>query len=179
MITLITGGVRSGKSGFALTLAPPDLEKYFIATAEPLDERMKQKIRNHREERKDLGFTTIEEPLDLANAFQEIIENSSENKAFILADCMTLWVNNLLYLKREDKEIQKYMGRLLEVIQGARQNIALVTNETGWGVMPENALARKFSDLLGDLNKRLAEISDVVYCMVSGVPVLIKGKNKN
>ncbi len=164
-LTLITGGIRSGKSNYALELARERCagKKCFIATAEALDEEMKLRIKRHQEERGP-DFHTIEEPLDLAG----VVARAQENYPLILIDCLTLWVNNLLFH-------HKGPGPLLKTLEARQSDIIIVTNEIGLGVIPENPLARKFIDELGFLNRSLAQQCDEVYFMVAGIPQLIKG----
>ena len=165
-LILITGGIRSGKSSFALDLARERCagEKCFIATAEALDEEMRVRIKRHQEER-GTDFYTVEEPLDLAGA----VARAQEKFPLILIDCLTLWVNNLLFY-------QKASDTFLKTIEARQSDMIIVTNEIGLGVIPENPLARRFIDELGFLNRYVAQQSDEVYFMVSGIPQCIKGE---
>jgi len=171
-LTLITGGTRSGKSRYALELAREragDRAKCFLATAEPLDEEMKVRILRHREERGS-DFITVEEPLRLSQA----VLSAQEQFSFILIDCLTLWMSNLLS-HLSDEQMEHEVKSFLEVLSSRKTDLLFVTNETGWGVIPNNVLARRFVDELGSLNRKLAEISDEVILMVSGIPSMIKG----
>ncbi len=171
-LTLVTGGIRSGKSRFALELAQARASrKTFLATAEPFDEEMKKRILRHQAERgKD--FTTVEAPLHLAHAVRE----ASRHTDLVLIDCLTLWVNNLLYrFGSEPEKIHFEMDSLLDVAADRQTDIILVTNEIGLGVIPENLLVRRFLDEQGRLNQELARISDEVIFMISGIPQVIKG----
>ena len=172
-IMLITGGIRSGKSAYALKCAETfHSPKIFLATAEALDEAMNIRIQNHQKERGE-DYTTIEEPLHI----DEVLHTLPKNTSAVIIDCMTLWVNNLLY-KLEDNEqrIQKKINVFLKVLQESPLNIFIVTNEVGLGIIPENKMARRYIDVLGRLNQDIAGMSDEVTFMVSGIPQKIKGK---
>ena len=169
----LTGGVKSGKSRLALTLAREfEGKKTFIATAEAFDEEMKASIARHRAER-DKNFFLIEEPVHLAKAIQ-VAEASS---GVIVIDCLTVWLNNLYYHLKEDGAAMKEEQELfLDALQHTKTNIIVVSNEVGSGILPENALARKFMCELGILNQRTAQVCDEVIFLVSGIPQQIKGK---
>lgn len=175
MLTLITGGVRSGKSRVALELArQTDISgpKCFLATAEPLDQEMKARIAKHQEERAN-DFLTIEEPLYLANA----METAQKESSLLLVDCLTLWVNNLLYhFAAEPDVIQHEIRSFLEAVSLRKSEMIVVTNEIGLGLIPHDPLSRRYLDELGNLNQSLARLSDEVIFMVSGVPAWIKGE---
>ncbi|OGX26449.1 MAG: hypothetical protein A2787_08575 [Omnitrophica WOR_2 bacterium RIFCSPHIGHO2_01_FULL_48_9] len=169
---LLTGGVKSGKSRLALALAQKFVgKKVFIATAEAFDDEMKAGIARHQEERSK-SFFVIEEPAQLAKAIQ-MAESSA---GVIVIDCLTVWVNNLLYHLKEDEQAAREEQKLfLDALQHTRTNIIVVTNEVGSGILPENALARKFIYELGILNQKAAQVCDEVIFMVSGIPQRIKG----
>ncbi len=175
-ITLITGGIRSGKSRYALSLTQKmNGQKIFIATAQAFDESMSVKIKKHQEERGE-GFTTIEEPIYLAKAMSALHQESD----VILIDCLTLWVNNLLYYFKEDTgKIRQQFDLFLDVLANPPRQIVIVTNEIGLGVTPENELTRKFIDELGFINQRVAQLSDEVIMMIAGLPQFIKGVNRH
>jgi len=167
---LITGGIRGGKSRHALSMAQAvEGKRIFLATAKASDEEMELRIKRHQKERGN-AFDTIEEPLHLD---QRITEHSDAD--VILIDCLTLWVHNLMQAVGEDhQQIVDKQESLLEVIRQSRSTIILVTNEVGWGIIPDNALARRFMDELGFLNQRLAQVCDEVIVMVAGIPQKIK-----
>lgn len=173
-LTLITGGVRSGKSSFALALArerAAGMSKCFLATAEPLDEEMKARILRHRDERGS-DFVTVEEPLQLSQTILRVQDQFS----LVLVDCLTLWMSNLLlHSPKEPSVMEREVKSFLEVLGSRKTDFLIVTNETGWGVIPDNAFARRFVDELGGLNRKLVEISDEVILMISGIPSMIKG----
>ena len=170
-IILITGGIRSGKSRYALSLAQKITgQKIFIATAQPMDESMTARIKKHREERGD-GFITVEEPLYLAKAMKAIPQDSEA----VLIDCLTLWVNNLFYYFKDDySKVRQQFDLFLEVLISPPAQLIIVTNEIGLGVTPENESARKFIDELGLINQGVAHISNEVILMVAGLPQFIK-----
>ncbi len=170
MIELITGGVKSGKSSYALKLALSRKQKsrFFIATAEALDEEMTERINKHKQERGN-RFETIEEPLDVPESLLQLPQNS-----VCVIDCITLWISNLMHHKRTD-----LIHRLIDVLNSTSCDVIIVTNEVGMGIVPANKLARRYTELLGETNARIAEISDRVTLMISGIPVTIKGGLNN
>ena len=160
MRTLVTGGVKSGKSRHALLLASDFAEpRRFLATALAFDDEMRDKIARHRAEREG-RFETIEEPL-------EIHEKLGEN---MILDCIPLWLNNLLYYGREG-DFEPMLGSLIERLP---RDIVLVTNEVGMGFVPVDPLARRYGVLLGTANARLAAACDRLILMVAGVPLRVK-----
>lgn len=162
MKVMVTGGVASGKSTFALELARAwSGGKLFVATAEPLDEEMRARIAKHRRERGE-SFRTVEEPLSIER-------HAGEN---VVLDCVTMWMNNLLHYEKE-AEWERILNAFLD---GLGERAAIVTNEVGWGTIPENALARRFNRFLGAANRLIASRMDEVYLLVSGVPLQIKSR---
>jgi len=160
MRTLITGGVKSGKSSHALILARDFASpRFFLATAEAFDEEMKEKIARHKAERRE-RFTTIEEPI-------AIHERLRDN---MILDCVPLWLNNMFHYGKED-EVEATIEAL---IKGLPATIVIVTNEVGMGFVPADALARRYGNTLGRVNARLAAACDQVILMVSGIPLVIK-----
>ncbi|MGE4266390.1 MAG: bifunctional adenosylcobinamide kinase/adenosylcobinamide-phosphate guanylyltransferase [Deferribacterales bacterium] len=169
MITLVTGGIKSGKTAYALRLCGEYSSKTYVATAEAFDEAMQDKIDLHKAER-DGSWTTIEEPVSLHSVF-----DNAENQDVVLIDCITMWLNNLIYKQLNiEKHIEHFMERLAE----CKKPVVIVTNETGLGVMPANPEGCKFADELGKLNTRLAAASDSVVFMISSIPLAIKGGKK-
>ncbi|MDO9462291.1 MAG: bifunctional adenosylcobinamide kinase/adenosylcobinamide-phosphate guanylyltransferase [Deltaproteobacteria bacterium] len=167
---LITGGCRSGKSRFALDYANRHFtNRLYLATGQALDEEMKERIRNHRKERSQ-DWRTVEEPLNIAGA----IEQEAAKAGVILIDCVTLWVSNMLFQNMPEEEIMRSVGALAEKIHKPLCSFILVTNEVGAGIVPENRLARRFRDLAGMANQKLAACADEVYWLVSGIPIKIK-----
>jgi adenosylcobinamide kinase/adenosylcobinamide-phosphate guanylyltransferase len=169
MIILITGGVKSGKSSRALEQARSGwvFPVSFIATAEALDDEMRLRIQRHREERAQPGggesFITIEEPLELDKAIAGAGPGA-------VVDCIPMWINNLMYYKREDD-----FPRILNgFIQGLPKNCIVVTNETGLGNIPFDEVTRRYNLLLAEANRKIAAAADRVELMVSGIPLRIK-----
>lgn len=169
-LALILGGARSGKSRLALRLAeeqvPPRL---FLATAEPGDAEMAARIAQHRQERSD-GWDTWEVPLELANAIVE----AQERYRIILVDCLTLWVSNLLMVEPSDADLEEACQGLLQAVHRSRTPLIFVSNEVGWGIVPDNPLARRFRDVAGKLNQSLAAGADLVLATLAGLPLVLK-----
>jgi adenosylcobinamide kinase/adenosylcobinamide-phosphate guanylyltransferase len=165
-VTLILGGARSGKSARALALAAT-APHVFIATAEALDAEMAERIRLHQAERgPDWGLA--EAPLDLAEAIRA---NAGEGVT-LLADCLTLWLSNLMHHQRDpDTETEALIAALGEV----PGSVILVSNEVGMGLAPMNALGRAFRDAQGRLNQRIAAMADHVEFVAAGLPLTLKG----
>ncbi len=172
--TLITGGVRSGKSRYACVLARHIIGKrVFIATAQPLDEDMAIRIKKHREERGN-EFLTVEEPLYLARAVEAACVGEPQ---VIVIDCLTFWLNNLYYHFKDDHgKIRQQFDLFLAVLADPSVRIIMVTNEVGLGVMADNRLARTFIDELGILNQKAAGCCEEVILMTAGLPQFIKGR---
>jgi adenosylcobinamide kinase / adenosylcobinamide-phosphate guanylyltransferase len=178
-ITLVTGGARSGKSRFALELALRAAHPAFVATAEPLDGEMAERIRRHREERGGRCLT-VEEPVDLAGALGRL--PAATDTAVI--DCLTLWLSNLLE-RRERRGIADLpadladlpaVGAFLAALAAPPSALVVVSNEVGMGIIPETPLGRRFTDLVGQLNQAVAARADRVVFMVSGLPLTLKGE---
>ena len=164
-ILLVGGGSRSGKSRHALELARRyGPKRGFLATARALDEEMRLRIEKHREERGD-EFTTIEEPFDLAGA----VRAAEDRFDVLVIDCLTLWLSNVML---DGREVDA--DAMLEAIAASPMPCVLVTNEVGCGIVPENALARRFRDCAGTLNRQAAERAMEAYWMIFGVPLRLK-----
>ncbi|MCX7794298.1 MAG: bifunctional adenosylcobinamide kinase/adenosylcobinamide-phosphate guanylyltransferase [Thermodesulfovibrionales bacterium] len=173
-IIFITGGAKSGKSNFALKRASElDGRKVYIATAEPLDEEMKERIERHKKERGSNWFT-VEEPVNISG----LIKDLREKYEVLLIDCLTLWLSNIMLGKEAYIERIEELIRFLKALKDSKQGqltLFIVSNEVGLGIVPDNELARRFRDEAGRLNQRIAEISDEVYFVISGIPIRIKG----
>ncbi len=163
---LITGGVKSGKSSFALELAKKYQRKAFLATGVPFDDEMKIRIEKHKKERGN-EFDTYEEPLEVARTLMEI----SNKYDVIVFDCLTTYLGNLYYY---NVDVESYIDNLIGTISKFQTQLILITNEVGLGIIPENKLARLYMETLGKTNTRLAKIAQEVYLMVSGIGVRIK-----
>ena len=165
---LITGGVKSGKSRFALKIAREieKEEKIFIATARPIDEEMEDKIEKHKKERGNY-FQTVEEPIHLGDTLKKI------NQSTVVIDCLTLWLSNLFFEVRESEKLFE-IESFIQALKEFGGNIIIVTNEVGWGIIPESETSRNYQAELGRLNQEVAEICDEVYVLISGIPSKIK-----
>ena len=188
MIHLVTGAARAGKSRFALTLAeavagPID----FIATAQALDPDMGERIRRHREERGP-RYRTVEAPVFVGDAVRGLPDGGA-----IVLDCLTMWVANLVFSDRTDAQMNadfEALAAALLAVGGAREPggqigmprreesearpIIVVTNEVGWGIVPADALSRRYRDQLGRCNQRIAAVASAVSLLVAGIPMKVK-----
>jgi adenosylcobinamide kinase/adenosylcobinamide-phosphate guanylyltransferase len=240
---LVTGGARSGKSRFAETYAIRLASRgIYVATAQPLDDEMAQRVRAHREQRRRSGFAweTIEEPLDLAGLLDRLAAGQPESESgsrnirqpssgalmeqqpssdartdlkppagtrsarqpvsagranhpadpgtqtahpVVLVDCLTLWLTNQLLAvspdggansARVEREMDERVEQLADAVRLFPHPLVLVTNEVGYGIVPETALGRQFRDAAGRMNQRLAGICDQMFLVVSGIPVELK-----
>ncbi len=170
MLTLITGGCRSGKSTHALAIASaaPAPRKFFIATAEALDDEMRARIAHHRRSR-PAEFQTIEEPQKLGAALASLHGRAD----MVVVDCLTLWIANLLQEHSNDTILAE-ADALAGILIQAPFSTIVVTDEVGWGVVPDNPVARRFRDLLGWTNQKIARAADEVLLMAAGYPLRIK-----
>ena len=164
--TLILGGARSGKTRRALTLGETFPERFYIATAEALDDEMAARIARHRDER-GAAWTTIEAPLDLPAA---ILTVASPN-AVCVADCLTLWLSNLMGAGRE---VEGATAELCRAITAAPASLVMVSNEVGLGLVPQTPLGRRFCDHQGRLNQAVAAIAEQVEFVAAGLPLRLK-----
>jgi len=168
-IIFITGPVRSGKSNFAIEYAIENFKDViFIASAKPIDDEMKKRIEEHKKNRPK-EWLTIEEDINI----DKVVEKY-KGKALII-DCITIWVSNLLYNKFNEQEIIKKVENLMKNIKKNNLSTIIVSNEVGWGIVPENELARIFRDIIGKVHQIISENSDYVYLLVSGIPLILKG----
>jgi adenosylcobinamide kinase/adenosylcobinamide-phosphate guanylyltransferase len=164
-VTFVIGGARSGKSRYAEGLIaelPPPWT--YVATAEALDAEMAERIAAHRV-RRGSTWRTVEAPRDLAAAL------TASGATPVLIDCLTLWLSNLMLA---GADIEMETARLEEALAAARAPVVLVANEVGSGIVPEHALGRKFRDLQGVLNQRIAARADRVVLVVAGLPMVLK-----
>lgn len=168
MIELVIGGARSGKSAYAEGQA---LESHaggravtYLATGEARDAEMDERIAHHRA-RRPAGWRTVEEPLLLAAA----LRRAAAPDTCLLVDCLTLWLANVLFAERDGE-----VAKLLETLPELPGRIILVSNEVGWGIVPENALARRFRDEQGRLNQRVAALADRVTLVAAGLALPLK-----
>jgi adenosylcobinamide kinase/adenosylcobinamide-phosphate guanylyltransferase len=170
-ITFIIGGARSGKSLYGVSLARRyQGKRAFIATAEPFDNEMKERIRAHQKERGD-AFDTVEEPIDL----KSVLEALPCEVEIAVIDCLSVWLGNLMHSHRRETTKYPEVELFLDVLGKPPCDLIVISNEVGMSVVPNNAMARLFRDLCGWLNQRVAEKADCVIQMVSGIPVFVKG----
>lgn len=170
MRELVLGGVKSGKSRHgAAAAAHSGLEVVFVATATAGDEEMRARIEQHRRERPG-HWRLVEEPLHLAS----VLRRQASPGCCLLVDCLTLWLSNLLH--EDDAGLAgREIEALLAALPSLQGRIILIANETGLGVIPANALARRFCDEAGLLNQRLAASCDRVTLVSAGLPLVLKG----
>ncbi len=166
--TLVTGGARSGKSAFAERLVVQSgRPRRYIATAEAWDDEMRDRIAQHQTNRAE-GWTTIEAPLDLASALTD-----ARDVEAVLVDCATLWLTNHLLA---ENDLTAQTEALISALAACPAPVIIVSNEVGWGIVPDNALARRFRDEQGRLNQRLAQNAGLVVTVIAGLPLVLKGQ---
>jgi len=163
VITLITGGARSGKTRYALEGAGQE-DCTYIATAELRDDEMQERAARHQRERSN-RWRTIEEPFELAAGVKEL-------KGIVVIDCLTMWLSN--WMLRDETQLESRIESLCSVFRAATCDVRAITNEVGSSIVPDNPLARRFRDWSGVMNQRVAYIADAVYLMVCGIPVRVK-----
>lgn len=167
MLTLVTGGARSGKSRYAQDLAEslaPD--RVYLATGQAWDDEMADRIRRHQSDRGP-SWRTLEEPVD-------VVGHLSAGPV-VLLDCLTLWLSNLLHVRGPEADLTADRQALVRAVAAANNHLVLVTNEVGLGIVPMNALARRFRDEAGWLAQDLARVCDHVVLCVAGLPMAVKG----
>jgi adenosylcobinamide kinase/adenosylcobinamide-phosphate guanylyltransferase len=170
-ITLVLGGCRSGKSRHALERAEayPGNRYLFIATCVPKDAEMKARVARHQAER-SAKWTALEVPVRL----DKVILDENPRADVILVDCLTLWMSNLFEKTMEDDKIRSFVKKLTDALATARCPVILVSNEVGAGIVPDNALARRYRDAVGWMNQAVAAVADQVILTVAGIPMTIK-----
>jgi adenosylcobinamide kinase/adenosylcobinamide-phosphate guanylyltransferase len=165
-IILITGGARSGKSTRAEARVRAIAgQPVYIATAEALDDEMRERIAKHRA-RRGSEWLEREAPLELVAALLE-----TDGGGARLVDCLTLWLSNLMHAERD---CEKEAKLLIDALGRQKSSVVLVTNEVGLGIVPDNALARRFRDAAGILNQMVARAADEVEFVVTGLPMRVK-----
>ncbi|HID77704.1 MAG TPA: bifunctional adenosylcobinamide kinase/adenosylcobinamide-phosphate guanylyltransferase [Planctomycetaceae bacterium] len=176
-IVLVTGGCRSGKSRYAQQLAESlPAPRLYVATCQPGDEEMRERVRRHRQSRAGRGWETAEEPI-------RVVELLRRNDPFrvVLVDCLTLWVANLMERcapvgqSLDEDTLAERCESLMAAARLRRGTVILVTNEVGMGIVPESVLARKFRDLMGRSNQVIGAQADQVVLMACGIPLVLKG----
>ncbi len=166
-ITLVLGGARSGKSRFAEAIArraAGDRPAVYLATAEARDGEMAARIARHRADRGP-DWRTVEEPLALPAALRAAAAE------IVLVECLTLWLSNAMLAERD---VAAAAADLLASLDAAVAEKILVSNEVGWGIVPDNALARRFADAQGRLNQQVAAVADEVFLVAAGLPLRLK-----
>lgn len=182
-ITFVTGGARSGKSSFAEKMAANLGDTIYIATAQVLDEEMSYRIKLHKQ-RRPASWKTFEETKYISKVLEDIkTDKSLANFKCVLIDCLALLVSNWLLQEDIDNvdtwehlrsSLLEEIDFVLDNAKNIRQDVIIVSNEVGLGVVPEYPLGRFYRDLLGEVNQKVVKGSDNVYFMVSGIPVKIK-----
>ena len=166
LITLVLGGARSGKSRYAEWLITTYPKPWiYVATAEARDEEMAERIAAHKA-RRAAGWQTVEAPHELSGALR-----TAPADAAVLIDCLTLWLSNLM---ESESDIEAQTAQLQEALAERPGPTVIVSNEVGLGIVPDNALARRFRDLQGSLNQQLASQAERVIMMVAGIAVAVK-----
>jgi len=168
-IILVTGGARSGKSSYAERRASElGRRRLYLATAEAKDEEMALRIAEHQKRRGN-EWVTIEEPLELTDV---LLARRNQIDCAVV-DCLTLWLSNLL-IRSDENYVAEKVETLVEILPRLDFHVVLVTNEVGWGIVPDNPLARQFRDLAGRVNQRMAAIATEVILTVAGIPMIVK-----
>ena len=166
-LSLVLGGAACGKSAFAESLVKRASNKpTYIATSRVFDDEMAAKVAAHRSMRGD-DWTTIEEPLDIAGALASAPEDTP-----VLIDCATLWLTNIIL---GEHDVESQTAAMMESLRTAPQPVVIVSNETGQGIVPDNALARRFRNAQGRLNQEIAANADLVVVVMAGLPMVLKG----
>ncbi|CAN7280427.1 bifunctional adenosylcobalamin biosynthesis protein CobP [Brucella sp. NBRC 12952] len=167
-ITFVLGGARSGKSSFAEKLVEDSgLQPVYLATGRAFDKEMESRISIHRD-RRGREWQTVEEPLDLVGA----LEKHAGHDRFVLVDCLTLWITNLMMA---EQNIAAETETLIAALSPLSGPVVFVSNEVGLGIVPENQMAREFRDHAGFLHQAVASVADEVYFLAAGLPLKMKG----
>ena len=164
--TLVLGGARSGKTAFAQAQAEQAAPRpILIATGQAFDDEMRARIARHQEERGD-RWTTLEAPLDLVGALNGLSADDA-----VVVDCLTLWLSTLMHVQAD---VAAGIDALIAVLERCPAQVWLVSNEVGQGIVPDNALARRFRDEAGWMHQALARAADEVLMVVAGLPLRLK-----
>ena len=178
MITLVTGGARSGKSSFAESLLADKEDVVYMDTSRIFDKEMEERIKLHRDSRPAI-WRTFEGNYNLKEAI-------GEEKHYLL-DCLTVLTSNIMFditkdveyidyelQKRVEDKVLEEIKDLIQAVRAKDYNLVMVTNEVGYSVVPEHHISRVFRDIQGRINQRVAALSDEVYLVCCGIPVKIK-----
>jgi adenosylcobinamide kinase/adenosylcobinamide-phosphate guanylyltransferase len=179
-IVFISGGARSGKSTWAQRLAEglPE-ERIYLATAPVVDAEMARRIARHQADRKAAGWKTLEETIDIAGLLARLPDRRT-----VLVDCLTLWINNLLYTSGQqgtevsEGDISEECRHIVAACRRREGTPLFGYNEVGLGIVPDTSLGRVFRDLAGRCNQEMAAAADLVVFMVSGLPLYLKGESE-
>lgn len=186
MITLVTGGARSGKSHFAERFAASlSTNGFYIATAQAFDKEMNERIALHRRQREMTSFhwDTWEAPLQLEQCLDSILlsikdTDKQQDKPVILIDCLTIWLSNwFMELDVENNgtsQLDEVVNSLLKYLYRYPYPVIIVSNEVGNGIVPINKLSRMYRDEAGRLNQKIATLSENVFLVTAGIPVELK-----
>ena len=167
-LSMVIGGARSGKSRFAEGLVIRSARpRLYIATAEARDDEMRARIAQHQQDRGP-DWRTLEAPHDLPATLA-----SARPEEVVLLDCATLWLTNRMLA---EADLEAEAAALIAALVACAAPVVVVTNELGWSIVPENALARRFRDAQGRLNQRLAEAAGLAVAVIAGLPVALKGQ---
>ncbi|MBB3217877.1 adenosylcobinamide kinase/adenosylcobinamide-phosphate guanylyltransferase [Ochrobactrum sp. RC6B] len=165
---LVLGGARSGKSSYAEKMAQSSgLQPLYLATGRAFDDEMENRIAIHRN-RRGFDWQTVEEPLDLVGALTLHVAFDR----FVLVDCLTLWLTNLMMAERD---VTAETAGLVAMLPNLAGPVVFVSNEVGFGIVPENRMAREFRDHAGFLHQAVAAVADEVYLIAAGLPLKMKG----
>lgn len=170
-LIFVTGGCKSGKSKFAVSIAKKTKGKIlFIATCIPKDKEMKERVKLHKLERPK-NWDTIEEEKNVS----DLIKKVKDKYSCIIIDCLTILISNFLLEGKNKKYIEKEVEKIARISRESNAEVIIISNEVGSGIVPENKIAREFRDIAGIANQKLAEFANGVYLVVSGIPIKIKG----
>jgi adenosyl cobinamide kinase/adenosyl cobinamide phosphate guanylyltransferase len=171
-LTVLLGGARSGKSALSSKLASAtDLPVVVVVTAEARDEEMTERIRRHRASR-PAAWTTVEAPIEVAMAVGEL-----EANAFVVVDCLSLWVSNAIEAEHNDEQIVDEAREIASALTKREAPAVVVTNEVGLGIVPVNALARRYRDTLGRVNATFVGEAERAYFVVAGKALALEDVN--
>ena len=168
-LTLVLGGARSGKSALAEKLVLDTGKRpVYLASAQAFDDEMRARIADHQAMRAGHGWETVEAPVEVTQPIAALAADQA-----MLFDCATLWLSNVMLAERN---VEAECARLLDALDNCRGRVVVVSNEVGLGVVPDNALARRFRDAQGVLNQRIAERAGLVVAVMAGLPMVLKGQ---
>ncbi|WP_171101034.1 bifunctional adenosylcobinamide kinase/adenosylcobinamide-phosphate guanylyltransferase [Ruegeria sp. HKCCD7255] len=167
-LTLVLGGAASGKSAFSEQLVVSSgKNRVYLASSQVFDDEMRQKVERHIVQR-GAGWTTIEAPFDLDPALCDLTADDA-----CLIDCATMWLTNHLLAEHD---LQAQQDALLQALRDCAAQVVIVSNEVGHGIVPDNALSRRFREAQGRLNIALAAQADLVVQITAGLPLVLKGQ---